>query len=75
MSKKDRIELEIGWYKIIFGILVVTDLSLLGWTAQNLKTVNPILIVFSVISIVMITIGIYFVNKRVFKCLDKVEEL
>jgi len=75
VSEEKRIELEIGWYKIVFSILVVTDLSLLGWISQNLNTVKPILIICTVISIVFITIGIYWVNKQVFKCLDRIEEL
>lgn len=75
MSEEKRIELEIGWYKVVFGILVVTNLSLLAWIAQNLIVVKPILIIFSVVSIVLITVGIYWVHKRVFKCLDRIEEL
>ena len=35
MSKTDKLKEEIGWLKVIFGILVATDISLVAWLAQN----------------------------------------
>ncbi len=35
MATIDEIKEDIGWLKIIFGILTAIDISLLGWIAQN----------------------------------------
>ncbi|WP_044413900.1 hypothetical protein [Thiomicrospira microaerophila] len=75
MSEEKRLEIEIGWYKVVFAILVVTDISLLAWVAQNVYIANNILLVFSLIAIAFVTLGIYLINKRVFKCLDRIEEI
>jgi len=31
VAKVDRIKEEIGWLKLVFGILVAIDVSLVGW--------------------------------------------
>jgi hypothetical protein len=41
MSEEKRIEQEIGWYKIVFTVLIVSGLSLLSWFAQNYETAKP----------------------------------
>ena len=75
MSVEKRLEIEIGWYKVVFAILVATDISLLAWLAQKYHNLEPVLVIVSVFAVFAITIGIYFLNKRVFKCLDRIEEL
>jgi hypothetical protein len=33
MSRGDRIKEELGWLKLVFGVLVASDVSLVGWLA------------------------------------------
>jgi len=33
MAKIDRLKEEIGWLKLVFGLLVAIDVSLVGWLA------------------------------------------
>ena len=35
MAKIDKLKEEIGWLKVIFAILIVTDISLVAWGIQN----------------------------------------
>jgi hypothetical protein len=35
MSKTDKLKEEIGWLKVVFAILVATDISLVAWLVQN----------------------------------------
>ena len=44
MAKIDRLREEIGWLKIVFGLLVAIDASLLGWLAQNYTTASRLLV-------------------------------
>jgi hypothetical protein len=36
MSRTDKLKEEIGWLKVVFGILVAIDISLVAWLAQNI---------------------------------------
>ena len=75
MSEEKRIEQEIGWYKIIFAIFTVTDLSLLAWFVQNFETAKQSILILCSISVIVVTIILIFINHRVFICLDRLEEL
>jgi hypothetical protein len=35
MSKADKLKEEIGWLKVVFALLVATDISLVAWLAQS----------------------------------------
>ena len=75
MYEEKRIEQEIGWYKVVFAIFMVTDLSLLAWLGQNLGTAAPLRVVACIISIIIVTAVVIFFIRRVFRCLDRLAEL
>ena len=35
MAKIDKLKEEISWLKVIFAILIATDISLVAWVVQN----------------------------------------
>ena len=72
MSEEKRIELEIGWCKIIFALFAAIDVSLLGWLAQNYSSTDPVTLLLSCITITLITIFILMLNIYVFKSLKKI---
>jgi ABC-type uncharacterized transport system permease subunit len=37
MAKADRIKEKVGWYKVLFGVLVAALFSLLAWLISNLQ--------------------------------------
>ena len=43
MAQIDKQKEEIGWLKVIFAILLATDISLIAWLVQNYGKVNPFL--------------------------------
>jgi len=75
MSEENKIKEEIGWYKVIFAILVATVISLLSWFAQNYELAKPSLLIFCLITIAIVVAVIIMINRRVFKNLDRLEEL
>lgn len=75
MSRIERLKEEIGWLKIIFGILVATDLSLIGWIAQNYHSTSALLVVACMVAVFGVTIGIVWVNKTAYRKIDELEEL
>ena len=75
MSEIDKIKEEIGWLKIAFGLSVVTDISLIGWTAQNLFEVPALLLSAAIIMALLITWGIVVINRNAYRKFDKLGDL
>ena len=75
MAKVDEIKEEIGWLKIIFGILTAVDISVLGWLSKNYSTSNNILLFIALIVIVISTFGIVVVNKKAYLKIRQLKEL
>jgi len=63
MSKTDRIKEEIGWLKVVFGILVATDISLVAWLAQNFISASRIQILVGLAAVVLVTGAVVWVNR------------
>ena len=72
MAKLDRLKEEIGWLKIVFGILVAIDASLLGWLAQNYTTASRVLVLAGVAGTVMVTFAVVPVHRLAY---DRIQEL
>ena len=75
MSEIDKVKEEIGWLKIAFGLSVVTDISLIGWTAQNLFEVPVLLLSAAIIMVLLITWSIVVINRNVYRKFDKLGDL
>ena len=75
MSKTDKLKEEIGWLKVVFGILVATDISIIAWMAQNYNKAPSFLLVICAVGILSVTIGIVWVNKAAYCKIDELEEL
>ena len=75
MSEIDKIKEEIGWLKIVFGLLIVTDISLLGWIARNIFQIHSLVLFVAIIIVALITWIIMVINQRVYKALDDLGDL
>ncbi len=58
MSKAEKLKEEIGWLKVVFGILVVTDISMIAWLAQNASQTASLLVAVCVFAVACVTLGI-----------------
>ena len=75
MSRIDRIKEEIGWLKLVFGVLVAIDVSLLAWLAQNYATANGVLVIAGLVATVVVTGAIVWVNRAAYRRIEELEEL
>jgi hypothetical protein len=75
MPKIDKLKEEIGWLKVIFGILVATDISLVAWLVQNYGKAHPILLAVCAIAVLFSTIGVVWVNRVAYQKIDELEGL
>ncbi len=44
MSEIDKIKEEIGWLKVVFGLLIAIDVSVIGWAVQNFNKTSITLV-------------------------------
>jgi len=58
MAKVDRLKEEIGWLKIVFGLLIAIDASLLGWLAQHYATGSCLLVAAGSVATIAVTIAV-----------------
>ena len=75
MSKTDRIKEEVGWLKVIFGILVATDISLMAWLAQNLSSPNRLQVMMALAAIAFVTIAVVWINHVAYARIKQLEDL
>ena len=75
MSRSEKVKEEIGWLKVVFGILAAIDVSLLAWLAQNYRSANALLLVLGALAVAGITAAVVWVNYRAYQKIDELEEL
>jgi 4-hydroxybenzoate polyprenyltransferase len=74
VARVDRIKEEIGWLKVPFGLLAVVDASLLGWLAQSYTKAIPVLVAAASVAAIVVTSGIFQINRIAYRRIDDLEE-
>jgi len=75
MAKIDRLKEEIGWLKLVFGLLVAIDISLVGWLAQNYASASRVLVVGGVIATAVVTLGVVRINRVAYHRMKEMEDM
>jgi NO-binding membrane sensor protein with MHYT domain len=75
MSQIDRVKEKIGWYKVLFGVLIAAALSLLAWLVNNLVTVPTWQLLCGVAGAVVVCAGIIAVHFYALKLIDSLGDL
>ncbi|MDE0505473.1 MAG: hypothetical protein OXI86_15455 [Candidatus Poribacteria bacterium] len=75
MARIDKLKEEIGWFKIVFAILIATDISLVAWLVQNYGKVSPRLLIVCTVAVFLVTFAIVWVNRVAYRKIDQLEEL
>ena len=75
MARIDKLKEEIGWLKVIFAILLATDISLIAWLAENYGKANPFLFLLVLIVAILIAFVIVWINNITYRKINNLEEL
>lgn len=75
MSEAEKLKEEIGWLKVVFGILVASDISLLAWLAQNFAEALHFLVTICLVAELLVTIGIVGVNRAAYRKINELGKL
>jgi hypothetical protein len=73
MAKVDKLKEEIGWLKLLFGILVAIDVSLVGWLAQSYASAHALLVAGAIIATAVVTIGVVRINRNSYSRMKELE--
>ena len=65
MSEADSLKEAIGWLKVVFGLLVATDISLIAWLAQNYGKAPTALLIMAWTGTMAATVAIIWVYATV----------
>jgi hypothetical protein len=75
MGKIDRQKELIGYMKVIFGILVAMDVSLVAWIFKHASELKSLYLYGSAFLVVLITVAIVLMNKAILIKIDELEEM
>ena len=74
MARIDRLKEEIGWLKVVFGVLVALDASLLGWLAQNYGSASRVLVLAGTVLAIAVSFAIVQVNRLAYLRIEQLED-
>ena len=75
MARIDKLKEEIGWLKIMFAILIATDISLVAWVVQNYGKTGPLLLTVGTIGVIPFTSVIIWINRVAYRKINELEGL
>jgi len=75
MSKLDVAKEQIAYLKLWLGIVIVTDLSLMGWLLGNFRAAGWALILGDILALIGVSWACYSLHTRIESAIAKLEEL
>ncbi len=75
MSELDRLKEQLVYLRFWLGIMVVTEITLVGWLVSTPKTANPLLWSIGAIGAVLLGFGIFLLHRQVERRIDQIGKL
>ena len=75
MSELDRIKEQLVYLRFWQGIMVVADISLVGWLASTGDTATHTLLSFAVAVVVVLSLGIFLLHRKIERRIEQIGRL
>ena len=75
MPQLERLKEQIAYLKFWQGVLVVTDISLIGWLVSNAASTTTGTVTLAVISVAFITVGVIVLHRQIERRIEQVGEI
>jgi len=75
MSELDRLKEQLVYLRFWLGIMVVTEITLVGWLISTPNTADPLLWSLAAVGAVLLGIGIFIVHRRIERRIDDIGKL
>ena len=70
-----KLKEQIGWLKVVFGMLFATDISLIAYLFTKVSVLSIVQVSIVLIGLILVTVAIIYVNKKAMNKIDSLEEL
>ena len=75
MPELDRLREQVAYLKLWQGMMVVADISLVGWLASAADGTRPVLVALAVITVALVTSGIVMAHRQIERRIDQIGKL
>jgi hypothetical protein len=75
LSELDIVKERIAYLKVWLGILLVTDISTIGWFVSSIEAANNLLLLAAFVIVVGLGIGILLIHRRIDRHIQSLKEL
>lgn len=75
MSELDVAKEQIAYLKLWLGIMVVTDISLIGWFIGNYGQASASLLVTGLLAVAVVSAGIVVLHHRIERKIERLRDL
>ncbi len=75
MSKVDKVKEQIAYLKFWLGVMVVTDISLVGWVVSSAGSAPAHQVFGTLVAVVVITAAGFAVHRRIERLIDALEDM
>jgi len=75
VSELDRLKEQVAYLKFWQGIMVVTDISLVGWLVSTADGARPLTVALAIVGVVLLTLGIVMLHRQIERRIDHIGRL
>jgi len=75
MSELDRLKEQVAYLKFWQGIMVVTDISLVGWLVSTADGARPLTVALAIVGVFLLTFGIVMLHRQIERRIDHIGRL
>jgi hypothetical protein len=75
MPELDGLKEELVYLKLWLGIMVVAEISLIGWLASTLENATPRLLSVAITAMMSLTVGIFLLHRLIERRIKRIRSL
>lgn len=75
MPELDALKEELSYLRLWLGMLAVTEISLIGWSASAVETASARLLALAVLVIIVLGTGIFLLNRLIERRIARIRSL
>ena len=75
VSELDRLKEQLAYLKFWQGVMVVTDISLVGWLVSTADSAAPLTVGLAITGVVLLSFGIVVLHRQIERRIDQIGKL
>ncbi len=75
VSELDRLKEQLVYLRFWLGIMVVTEITLVGWLISTPNTADPVLWSLAAVGVVLLGFGIFLLHRQIERRIEEVRRL